>query len=96
MTGHPDSAHPGGVRDPEERRSRPGGKLYVITIRGRVGSSLLTAFGPMQVSTAPGQTVLRGPLEDQAALYGVLARIASLGLELEEVRCLPDPPWAEP
>lgn len=92
MTDHPDRAHPGGVPDPGERPFLPGGRLYVISIRGRVGRSLLTAFGPMAVSTVPGHTVLRGALEDQAALYGVLARIQSLGLELEEVRCLPDPP----
>ena len=84
--------------DPEERQSPPpdappwgSGQLYVISIRGRVGPSLLAAFGPMQVSTVPGLTVLRGPLEDQAALYGVLARIQSLGLELDEVRRLPGP-----
>jgi hypothetical protein len=92
MTGHPGRAHAGGVPDPDDRPSLPCGRLYVISIRGRVGSSLLTAFGPMEVSTVPGRTVLRGSLEDQAALYGVLARIQSLGLELEEVRCLPDPP----
>ena len=67
----------------------PGGRLYAISIRGRVGPGLLAAFDPMQVSTVPGHTVLRGALEDQAALYGVLERIQSLGLELEEVRCLP-------
>ena len=92
MTGHPDRVHAGGVPDPDERPCLPGGRVYVISIRGRVGPSLLTAFSPMQASTVPGHTVLRGPLEDQAALYGVLARIQSLGLELEEVRCLSDPP----
>ena len=30
--------------------------------------------------------MLAGPLPDQAALYGVLARIEALGLELLEVR----------
>jgi hypothetical protein len=84
--------------DPEERSPPgdampgcPGGGLYAISIRGRVGPSLRTAFGPMQVSTIPGHTVLRGLLEDQAALYGVLARIQELGLELEEVRRMPGP-----
>ena len=65
--------------------------MYAISIRGRVGASMLAAFGSMQVSTIPGHTVLRGLLEDQAALYGVLERIAALGLELEEVRRLPGP-----
>jgi hypothetical protein len=104
MTSHPGAAHAGGVHDRDDRQSRPaeagpggpGGRLYAIWIRGRVGDSLLTAFGPMQVSTVPGHTVLRGFLEDQAALHGMLARIQSLGLELEEVRCLPDPPPGMP
>ena len=85
--------------DPEERSPPgdavpgcPGGGLFAISIRGRVGDSLRTAFSPMQVTTLPGQTVLRGLLQDQAALYGVLARIQDLGLELDEVRRLPGPP----
>jgi hypothetical protein len=97
MTGHPDRAHAGEVREPDEPRPPAvcsGSALYVISIRGQVGSSLLTAFGSMEVSTSPGHTLLRGPLEDQAALYGVLARIQSLGLELEEVKRLPDLPPA--
>jgi hypothetical protein len=31
---------------------------------------------------ANGQTVLRGPLADQFALYGVLAKVRNLGLPL--------------
>jgi hypothetical protein len=33
--------------------------------------------------------VLSGPVEDQAALHGLLRRIESLGLELLEVRRFP-------
>jgi hypothetical protein len=33
-----------------------------------------------------GETVLTGLLEDQSAVYGVLAQIEALGLELLEVR----------
>jgi hypothetical protein len=36
-----------------------------------------------------GDTVLTGSLPDRAALYGVLAEIEALGLELLEVRRLP-------
>jgi hypothetical protein len=32
---------------------------------------------------------LYGPVQDQAALYGLLDRIQSLGLELVEIRQLP-------
>jgi hypothetical protein len=35
-----------------------------------------------------GETLLIGSLEDQSALYGVLAHLEALGLELIEVRRL--------
>jgi hypothetical protein len=41
---------------------------------------------------APVETVLTGPVEDQAALHGLLRRIEALGLELLEVRRLPGEP----
>ncbi len=34
-----------------------------------------------------GKAVLAGPLVDQAALHGVLAKIRDLGLPLAEVQC---------
>jgi hypothetical protein len=40
-----------------------------------------------------GDTVLSGTIADQAALYGVLAQLEALGLELIEVRRVP--PWPE-
>jgi hypothetical protein len=43
----------------------------------------------MDVDVAPAETVLHGPVEDQAGLHGLLDRIQSLGLELIEVRRLP-------
>jgi hypothetical protein len=38
------------------------------------------------------QTVLHGPVRNQAALRGLLDRIQSLGLDLVEVRRLPETP----
>jgi hypothetical protein len=40
----------------------------------------------MRAETQGGDTLLTGSLADQAALYGVLAQIEALGLELLEVR----------
>jgi len=47
------------------------------------------AFPTLQARASGGDTVLTGPLCDRAALYGVLAEIEALGLELLEVRRLP-------
>lgn len=70
---------------------RAGGS-YEIRVRGRLSASLVAAFEGMRASVEPVATVLHGPVQDQAALSGLLERIQSLGLELVEVRRLPDPP----
>ncbi len=47
---------------------------------------MLRAFPALRAETRDGDTLLRGAVADQAALHGVLAQIAALGLELLEVR----------
>lgn len=61
---------------------------YEIRIEGQVSEELLSAFEGMEATVWPRETVLRGPVLDQAALYGLLDRIQALGLELVEVRRL--------
>ena len=65
---------------------------YEIRVRGRLSDSLMAAFEGMRASVEPVETVIHGPVQDQAALYGLLDRIQALGLELIEVRRLPDAP----
>ncbi len=60
---------------------------YVIRINGNLGATLLAAFPAMAWQRQGPETVLTGVL-DQAGLYGVLADIEALGLELLEVRQL--------
>jgi len=50
---------------------------------------MCSAFPDLQAQASGGDTVLIGPLPDRAALYGTLAQIEALGLELLEVRRLP-------
>lgn len=63
---------------------------FEIRIRGRVGEPLSAAFPDLTITVNPVETVLSGSGFDQARLYGLLERIRSLGLELLEVRKLPD------
>lgn len=64
---------------------------YEIRIRGKLGEPVIESFGDLDASVKPAETVLRGTLPDQAALHGLLDRIQSLGLELIEVKQVPDP-----
>jgi hypothetical protein len=59
---------------------------YEIRIRGLLDGILLGAFPDLRAQMHATETVLTGPLADQAALYGLLAQIEALGLELLEVR----------
>ena len=62
------------------------GCQYMIRIEGRLGATALSAFPTMGSEVRGGDTVLTGLLEDRSALYGVLAQIEALGLELIELR----------
>jgi hypothetical protein len=59
---------------------------YEIRVRGRLGKMLLTAFPGLSARADGTDTVLAGPLPDQAALFGVLGQVEALGLELLELR----------
>lgn len=61
---------------------------YEIRVRGHLGPRMLRAFEALSAQPKGEDTLLRGCLEDQAALYGVIARLEGLGLELVELRCL--------
>jgi len=54
---------------------------YQITISGDLGEVGREAFDDFKIESCDGTTVLTGYL-DQAALYGTLNRIMSLGFEL--------------
>jgi hypothetical protein len=60
--------------------------LYAIRIHGRLGATALSAFPSLASELRGSETVLTGVLEDRAALFGVLAQIEALGLDLLEVR----------
>jgi hypothetical protein len=72
--------------------------LYTIRIRGRLGATALSAFPTMASELVGGETILTGLLEDRSALFGLIAQIEALGLELIELRQIqagPKPPKSD-
>ena len=65
----------------------PAPALYMIRINGHLGATVLCAFPALAPRQHGAHTVLTGLL-DRSALYGVLAEIEALGLDLLEVRQL--------
>jgi hypothetical protein len=65
--------------------------VYQIKIKGHLDNTLAGWFDGMTVSNLEeGDTVLTGPLPDQAALQGILKQISNLGLTLISVNALPE------
>lgn len=69
-----------------------GGTLrYEIHVEGELDEDWSGWFDALHLTTRPdGTTVISGPIIDQAALHGVLARIRDLGLVLVGVRRIGD------
>ena len=65
---------------------------YRIKVKGHLGRSWSEWFEDMAISSNGGETILTGPVADQAALHGLLIRIRDLNLTLLSVKRLaPDP-----
>ena len=71
------------------RQPSNGPQFYQIQFRGHLDPSRAQMFEGLEMVQEPGgDTVLTGPLIDQAALHGVLNKIRDLGLPLLLVRRL--------
>ena len=63
---------------------------YEIRFEGHLSDSWSSWFEGMEIQPQDdGETVLFGPLADEAALHGVLMKIRDLGLPLIEVKRWP-------
>jgi hypothetical protein len=66
--------------------------VYQIQVRGVIDVRWSDWFGGLKITPLPnGDTLLTGPVRDQAALHGLLARIRDLGLPLLSLNRLRDP-----
>jgi hypothetical protein len=74
------SRPPGGAGPAEPAR-------YELRVQGVLDPGWSAWFEGLQVtSDEAGQTTIAGPVTDQAALHGLLAKVRDLGLELLLVR----------
>lgn len=56
---------------------------YEIRVKGHLGKNAAIWFEDFQIEySSNGETILRGPIIDQAALFGILDSIRDLGLPL--------------
>ena len=62
---------------------------HEIRVRGPIGPTIMQAFPTLAMIRNGQDTLLTGPLPDESALYGVIAQLESLGLQLLEIRRLP-------
>jgi hypothetical protein len=62
------------------------GDWYEIRLQGRLDDRWSAWLDGLDLSrTQDGATVLRGPITDQAALHGLLAKVRDVGLPLVSV-----------
>jgi hypothetical protein len=61
---------------------------YEIRVAGVLPPEALLDFERLTASVEPVETVVHGPLQDQSALKGLLARLETFGVEVIEVRRL--------
>jgi hypothetical protein len=70
----------------EARKERDEPERYAIRIKGHLDDKWADWFEGMTITPmGNGETLLQGPVSDQAALYGLLRKVRDLGLPLLSV-----------
>jgi hypothetical protein len=86
-------------RNPKTDPGQP--TVYQIRIKGHVDEQWTDWFGGLTITLEEsGDTLLTGPVPDQAALFGLLRRVRDLGMQLISINCAepgkPDKPEVKP
>jgi hypothetical protein len=77
--------------DPQANSGQP--TTYQIRIKGQLGSRWADWFEGLTITLDGGDTLITGPVVDQAALHGLLKRVRDLGMPLVSVNPVePGPP----
>jgi hypothetical protein len=64
-------------------------KVYQIRLKGHLGEQWANWFDGLTISMAEnGDTLLTGPVADQAALFGLLRKVRDVGIPLVAITCL--------
>lgn len=70
--------HPTAINEPTD--------VYQIRLKGHLGTQWSDWFGGLTITLEDnGETLLAGPVLDQAALYGLLRKVRDLGIPLVSV-----------
>jgi hypothetical protein len=81
MSGHNGYRLMSNELDPQTDRSKP--MVYQIRIKGHLGCEWTDWFEGLTITLEDnGETLLTGPVIDQAVLYGLLRKVRDLGMPL--------------
>jgi hypothetical protein len=87
MAGHNRDKVMSNERNPKTDPSQP--MVYQIRIKGHLGSGWTDWFGGLSITLEDNEdTLLTGPVVDQAALHGLLRKVRDLGMPLLSVNRL--------
>lgn len=79
------------THNPSIDREEP--TIYQIRIEGHLGHQWAEWFGNLTITLEEnGETLVSGPVIDQAALYGLLRKVRDLGMPLVSVIRVPPSP----
>ena len=71
--------------------------VYQIRLKGHLGREWTNWFGGLSITLEDnGETLLTGPVADQAALHGLLRKVRDVGMPLLSVMCIGAGPTARP